>query len=233
MIAMIGAAVAPGIAILSYFYLRDSLEPEPISMVIRSFIFGVLLVIPIMVIQYVMQNEWNWRDGIVAEIFQSAVVEEFFKWMVIYFTAYKHVEFDEPYDGIVYAVAVSLGFATLENLFYLILNGLDIAFWRALLPVSSHALFAVWMGYYLGLAKFSRGVRKERIFLWVSVLLPISLHALYNAIFLSVQNWLVVIVPFMLVLWWQGLKRCSERMITVLKSSLPVHNRREEETRRV
>ncbi|MDF2681399.1 MAG: conserved hypothetical rane protein [Brevibacillus sp.] len=207
MIAMIGAAVAPGIAILSYFYLRDSLEPEPISMVIRSFIFGVLLVIPIMVIQYIMQTEWNWRDGIVAEVFQSAVIEEFFKWMVIYFTAYKHVEFDEPYDGIVYAVAVSLGFATLENLFYLIINGLDIAFWRALLPVSSHALFAVWMGYYLGLAKFSKGVRKERIFLWVSVVLPISLHALYNAIFLSVQNWLVVIVPFMLLLWWQGLKK--------------------------
>ncbi|MFD2371799.1 glutamic-type intramembrane protease PrsW [Brevibacillus sp. GCM10020057] len=207
MLAMIGAAVAPGIAILSYFYLRDSLEPEPISMVIRSFIFGVLLVIPIMVLQYIMQNEWGFRDGIVAEIFQSAFVEEFFKWMVIYFTVYKHVEFDEPYDGIVYAVAVSLGFATLENLFYLILNGLDIAFWRALLPVSSHALFAVWMGYYLGLAKFSRGVRKERIWLWLSVLLPIGLHALYNAIFLSVQNWIVVIVPFMLILWWQGLKK--------------------------
>jgi len=207
MIAMIGAAVAPGIAILSYFYLRDSLEPEPISMVIRSFISGVLLVIPTMVLQYIMQNEWGFRDGIAAEIFQSAFVEEFFKWMVIYFTAYKHVEFDEPYDGIVYAVAVSLGFATLENLFYLILNGLDIALWRALLPVSSHALFAVWMGYYLGLAKFSRGARKERIWLWLSVVLPIGLHALYNAIFWWVQNWIVVIVPFMLVLWWQGLKK--------------------------
>ncbi|TGU89022.1 intramembrane metalloprotease PrsW, partial [Mesorhizobium sp. M00.F.Ca.ET.186.01.1.1] len=162
MIAMIGAAIAPGIAIMSYFYLRDSLEPEPISMVIRSFIFGMLLVIPIMVLQYIMQNEWNWRGGIVAEIIQSAVVEEFFKWMVIFFTVYKHVEFDEPYDGIVYAVAVSLGFATLENLFYLIINGMNIAFWRAFLPVSSHALFAVWMGYYLGRAKFSQNSKQEK-----------------------------------------------------------------------
>lgn len=207
MIAMIGAAIAPGIAIMSYFYLRDSLEPEPISMVIRSFIFGMLLVIPIMVLQYIMQTEWNWRSGVVAEIIQSAVVEEFFKWMVIFFTAYKHMEFDEPYDGIVYAVAVSLGFATLENLFYLIINGLNIAFWRALLPVSSHALFAVWMGYYLGRAKFSQKKEQEKLFLWLSISLPIGLHALYNAIFLSIQNWLVVIVPFMLVLWWQGLKK--------------------------
>ncbi len=207
MIALIGAAVAPGIAILSYFYLRDSLEPEPISMVIRSFIFGMLLVVPIMVLQYIMQNEWNWRDGIVAEVFQSAVVEEFFKWMVIYFTVYKHLEFDEPYDGIVYAVAVSLGFATLENLFYLIINGTNIAIWRAFLPVSSHALFAVWMGYYLGRAKFSKDAKHERLFLWMSIALPIGLHALYNVIFLAVQNWLVVIVPFMFVLWWQGLKK--------------------------
>lgn len=207
MIAMIGAAIAPGIAILSYFYLRDSLEPEPISMVIRSFIFGMLLVIPVMVLQYIMQNEWNWRDGIVAGVVQSAVVEEFFKWMVIFFTAYKHVEFDEPYDGIVYAVAVSLGFATLENLFYLIINGLNIAFWRALLPVSSHALFAVWMGYYLGRAKFSKEIRKERMFLWVSVLLPVGLHALYNTIFFSIQNWVWAIIPFMILLWWQGLKK--------------------------
>ena len=204
---MIGAAIAPGIAIMSYFYLRDSLEPEPISMVIRSFIFGMLLVIPIMVLQYIMQNEWNWRSGIVAEIIQSAVVEEFFKWMVIFFTVYKHVEFDEPYDGIVYAVAVSLGFATLENLFYLIINGMNIAFWRAFLPVSSHALFAVWMGYYLGRAKFSQNSKQEKTFLWLSIVLPIGLHALYNAIFLSIQNWLVVIVPFMLILWWQGLKK--------------------------
>jgi RsiW-degrading membrane proteinase PrsW (M82 family) len=207
MIAVIGAAIAPGIAILSYFYLRDNLQPEPISMVIRTFIFGVLLVFPVMVLQYIMQSEWNWRDGLVANVVQSAVVEEFFKWMVVYFTAYKHVEFDEPYDGIVYAVAVSLGFATLENLFYLVINGVDIAFWRALLPVSSHALFAVWMGYYLGRAKFSGQARKEYRYLWISVGLPIGLHAIYNAIFLATQHWLLLIVPFMAVLWWQGLKK--------------------------
>lgn len=207
MLAVIGAAIAPGIAILSYFYLRDNLEPEPISLVTRSFLFGVLLVFPVMVLQYIMQNEWNWQNGLFASIFQSAVVEEFFKWMVIYFAVYKHVEFDEPYDGIVYAVAVSLGFATLENLFYLVLNGVDIAFWRALLPVSGHALFGVWMGFYLGKAKFSGAHRLELRRLWMSLCLPICLHALYNAIFLTTEYWFWLIVPFMLLLWWQALKK--------------------------
>lgn len=77
MLAVIGAAIAPGIAILSYFYLRDNLEPEPISMVIRTFIFGVLLVFPVIVLQHIMQTEWNWRSELFASIFQSAVVEEF------------------------------------------------------------------------------------------------------------------------------------------------------------
>lgn len=207
MIALITAAIAPGIAILSYFYLRDSFEPEPISMVIRSFIFGMLLVVPIMVLQYIMQHEWHWQGGMMTEVLQSAVVEEFFKWMVIFFTVYQHLEFDEPYDGIVYAVAVSLGFATLENLFYLIINGTNVALWRALLPVSGHALFGVWMGYYMGRAKFTTDRRKQRLFLWLSVILPIFLHALYNLIFLSIQNWIIVIIPFMVLLWWQGMKK--------------------------
>lgn len=207
MIAVIGAAIAPGIAILSYFYLRDNLQPEPISMVIRSFIFGVLLVVPVMVLQYIMQTEWEWREGLGTTVITSAVVEEFFKWMVVYFTAYKHVEFDEPYDGIVYAVAVSLGFATLENLFYLILNGMDVAVWRAFLPVSSHALFGVWMGYYLGRAKFSDQAAGEYRGLWISVGLPIFLHGIYNAIFLTTEYWIWVIIPYMFILWWQALKK--------------------------
>ena len=71
------------------------------------------------------------------------------------------MEFDEHYDGIVYGAAVSLGFATVENILYLFANGLESALGRAILPVSSHALFGVIMGYYLGKAKFSEGKEKR------------------------------------------------------------------------
>ncbi|UFJ42811.1 glutamic-type intramembrane protease PrsW [Brevibacillus humidisoli] len=207
MIALIGAALAPGVALLSYFYLRDNLQPEPISMVVRSFLFGVLLVFPIMMLQYVIQVEWNltniWFQAIVA----SAFIEEFFKWLIVYYTAYKHIAFDEPYDGIVYAVAVSLGFATLENFFYLITNGLEMAFWRALLPVSGHALFGIFMGYSLGLGKFTRQRSVQLKRLLTALLLPAGMHAAYNLILLSGQYWIWLITPFMLFLWWRGLKK--------------------------
>ncbi|HZG14466.1 MAG TPA: glutamic-type intramembrane protease PrsW [Candidatus Bathyarchaeia archaeon] len=206
MIALVGAAIAPGIALLCYFYLRDNLQPEPISMVIRSFLFGILLVFPIMMLQYIMQTEWNWTAVWFQAVISSALIEELFKWLVVYQTAYKHVEFDEPYDGIVYAVAISLGFATLENFFYLWINGMNIAFWRALLPVSGHALFGIWMGYYLGKGKFTEdpGLKNRRLVL--SLLVPVALHAVYNLIFLSTEHWFWMILPFMILLWWFGLK---------------------------
>lgn len=207
MLAIVGAAIAPGIAILSYVYLRDHLQPEPISMVVRTFLFGILLVFPIMLLQYVIQTEWELNQAFFQAVIASALIEEFFKWLIVYHSAYKHVAFDEPYDGIVYAVSVSLGFATLENLFYLIINGLDVAFWRALLPVSSHALFGIWMGYYMGLSKFSKKSKEKTTRTIVSLLLPIMLHACYNLILLTTQNWLWLIIAFMAILWWKGLKK--------------------------
>ncbi|MCF6093515.1 glutamic-type intramembrane protease PrsW [Microaerobacter geothermalis] len=203
MFSLITAAIAPGIALLSYFYLKDKYEMEPLRLVVRQFIFGVLLVFPIVVLQRVFSSwlTFPYLDAILA----GALLEEFFKWFIIYYTVFTHVEFDEPYDGIVYAVAVSLGFASMENFIYLLNNGLSIAWIRAFLPVSGHALFAVVMGYYLGKAKFT--TRKKK-FLLLSLLYPFILHSMFNLILTSNGIWYIsLIIPFMFVLWWIGLRR--------------------------
>ncbi|MGY5190495.1 UNVERIFIED_CONTAM: PrsW family intramembrane metalloprotease, partial [Bacillus amyloliquefaciens DSM 7 = ATCC 23350] len=70
-------------------------------------------------------------------------------------SVYPHAHFDEHYDGIVYGASVSLGFATLENILYLFGHGVEHAFIRCLLPVSFPALIWVFMGFYLGEARFS------------------------------------------------------------------------------
>src|SRR4029450_10832400 len=66
-------------------------------------------------------------------------------------------EFDEPLDGVVYGVAVALGFATLENFLFVARLGLGVAWMRALFAVPAHALFGATMGYYAGRAKFDQG----------------------------------------------------------------------------
>ncbi|WP_075982153.1 glutamic-type intramembrane protease PrsW [Bacillus massilinigeriensis] len=205
MLGILSAGLAPGMALLSYFYLKDQYESEPLPMVFRTFIFGALLVFPIMFIQHVLSSENMLNSNIVNAFVYTGMLEEFFKWFILFYTAYQHVEFDEPYDGVVYGAAVSLGFATVENILYLISNGLEFAFGRAFLPVSSHALFGVIMGYYLGKGKFT--LQSKNKWLILSLLIPIFLHGVYDYILISIEHWLNYILPFMIFLWWLGLKK--------------------------
>jgi RsiW-degrading membrane proteinase PrsW (M82 family) len=206
MLSILSAAIAPGVALLSYFYLKDKYETEPVMMVLRTFILGALLVFPVMVIQYAVEHEGLFKFPWVHSFLLSGFLEEFLKWFILFYTVYQHVEFNERYDGIVYGASVSLGFATVENIFYLFAFGIHQAFLRALLPVSSHALFGVTMGYYLGKAKFStRKARKQWILL--SLILPAVLHGVYDTILTISVHWFYLMIPFMFFLWWTSLRK--------------------------
>lgn len=161
MFAIISAGIAPGIALLSYFYLKDQYDNEPVHMVLRSFFLGVVLVFPTMFIQYVLEKENVGGGSFFVSFLSSGFLEESLKWFILMVSVYPHAHFDEHYDGIVYGASVSLGFATLENILYLIGHGVEHAFVRALLPVSCHALIGVIMGFYLGKARFSTDKARE------------------------------------------------------------------------
>lgn len=206
MISIIFASLAPSLALLCFFYLKDNYNSEPLGMVFRSFIFGVLLVFPVLVIQYAFQEEGLLISPLSQAFISAALFEEFFKWFILFYTVYKHAEFNDPYDGIVYGVSVSLGFATMENVFFLLAYGVDLAFIRALLPVSSHALFGVIMGYYLGKAKFGE-IRQQRKLLFFSLLIPWVLHGIYDYILYVQRYWIYMMLPFMIFLWWLALKK--------------------------
>ncbi|RHW41228.1 PrsW family intramembrane metalloprotease [Neobacillus notoginsengisoli] len=208
MLGIFSAGIAPGLALLSYFYLKDEVETEPIPVVFRTFLYGALLVFPIMFMQHVLETENIITSGWMEAFFSSGLFEEFFKWFILFYAVYQHVAFDEPFDGIVYGAAVSLGFATAENIFYLVGNGLEHAIGRALLPVPSHALFGVIMGYYMGKSKFSKAGGKKWILL--SLFVPVILHGSYDYILITQEHWLYYIMPFMVFLWWFGLRKVKK-----------------------
>lgn len=204
MFAILSAGIAPAMALLSFFYLKDRYI-EPIPLIMKTFISGALLVFPLMFLQYALL-----RDGIDNNFLQSFFIigfsEEFFKWFIFFYVIYHHTEFDAHYDGIVYAVSISLGFATVENILYLLVNGIEYAFTRAIFPVSSHALFGVIMGFHFGKAKINQAKRKWNIFL--AFLLPFLLHGIYNYILKSLTTeWNLILIPFMIILWVIGLHR--------------------------
>ena len=210
MIILLTVAIAPSLALFSYFYLRDQFSQEPSKLLFQSFIYGAVLTFPILFLQYVLNEEGVFSSIFASNVLFPSLIEEFFKWLVLLIAIFRHVDFEDPYDGILYGASVSLGFATVENILYLLEFGTDIAFIRALLPVSSHALFGVVMGYYFGKAKFSSEGSVEYKWLFLALFIPITLHLLYNSIVSLNTNILAGAVPFMLFLWWFGLKKVKQ-----------------------
>ncbi len=205
MIAVLTVGFAPIVALMSFFYLKDQFQ-EPLALIVRSFILGALLVFPIMFIQHAFTIEGIHMNVFFESFLQIALLEEFLKWFVFMFVMYNHQEFDDHYDGIVYAVAISLGFASVENVLYLLTNGIEYGFSRAFFPVSSHALFGVIMGYYFGKAKIRDSSTKYNLTL--AFFIPFILHGVYDFILQTVITyWFYVLVPFMIALWIFGLHR--------------------------
>lgn len=185
-------AIAPAIFLLAYLYFRDRYEREPLGLVVRTFAFGALMALPVLGVNLLvvqpaaaaMGVAGPWRapwDAFVS----AALVEELFKLLAVYLVAYRNPNFNEPYDGIVYAAAASLGFAALENVLYVVQGGLTTGYIRAILSVPGHAVWGIMMGYYLGRARFTRH-RGRKAGLWVCALaLPVLLHGLFDVLNLA------------------------------------------------
>ena len=112
--------------------------------------------------------------------FIAGIVEESLKFLVLLFYVKPKEKFNEPYDAIVYGTSISLGFAALENLEYVYLSNYEdpliISIIRAFSAIPMHASCGVIMGFYFGLYVF----RGERIQILKALLIPMSLHAIYN-----------------------------------------------------
>jgi protease PrsW len=157
---LLGLALAPGTAIGIYIYLKDKHEREPLSLLLVSFFYGILSTIITLVISWslnmlILAHESNVINQFAEAFFKVALVEEFSKFIFVRFILFNNKNFNEPFDGIVYAVMVSMGFATLENIIYVYNYGFTTAILRMFTAVPAHATFGVLMGYFLGKAKFS------------------------------------------------------------------------------
>jgi protease PrsW len=156
---LLSLALAPGVAIALYIYLSDKHEREPLGLLVKSFFFGVLsifitLLLSSIIDLFITINEKDLQQQAVHAFFIVALVEEFSKFIFVRGILYNNKNFNEPFDGIVYSVMVSMGFATFENLLYVFENGIGTAFLRMFTAVPAHAMFAVLMGFFLGKAKF-------------------------------------------------------------------------------
>lgn len=153
---LLGLAIAPGLAICVYIFLKDIYNKEPKRLLLLSFFLGILSIIPPYFIESTAIPYFNTSIPSLATLAFCVVAfsEELSKFLVIRYFCYPQKRFDEPLDGIVYSVMVSMGFATIENINYVLTHGYTTAFVRMFLSVPAHATFGVVMGYFIGKAKF-------------------------------------------------------------------------------
>jgi RsiW-degrading membrane proteinase PrsW (M82 family) len=182
-IELFGIALAPGAAIVLYIYLKDKHEREPLILLLTSFFYGVLstfitLGATMTLDLILMLKEDDVIEQFVEAFFKVALIEEASKFIFVRFILYPNKNFNEPFDGIVYAVMVSMGFATLENILYVFEFGFRTGLLRMFTAVPAHATFGVMMGYYLGKAKFTQS--KGFYFAVLALLTPTLFHGAYD-----------------------------------------------------
>ncbi len=186
---LIGLAIAPGAAIAIYVYFRDRYEKEPLHLLVQTFLAGFVVITIAVVIEvfysYVfVLDELNITHTAINNFFFIGFTEELCKYFCLYKIAYSKPDFNEPFDGITYAIMVSMGFATSENILYVLNGGVTVGLLRIFTAVPAHATFGVLMGYFVGLAKFRK---QAKPYLLLGLITATIFHGAYN-FFLSINN---------------------------------------------
>ncbi|KOY50872.1 PrsW family intramembrane metalloprotease [Polaribacter dokdonensis] len=177
-------ALAPIVVILIYIYVKDKYEKEPIGLLLKNFFLGAVVSIIITLVLgfaaniiFPITDEKSILQQFVKAFFVVALVEEFSKYIIVKYYAQKKTDFNEPFDGIVYAVVVSMGFAALENVLYVFQYGVTTGLTRAFTAVPAHATFGILMGYFMGKAKFSNNRVKYNL---LGLLIATLFHGAYD-----------------------------------------------------
>jgi RsiW-degrading membrane proteinase PrsW (M82 family) len=183
-------SLLPGVFWLVWVLRQDRYEHEPLRQVSRVFVFGMLITIPAVGVEAAGNLLWEYRGpsllhSALASYLVIGPAEEFFKFFVAYRVMFHHVEFNEPMDGIVYASTAALGFATVENIGYVLSLGADANLTRWLTAVPGHFLMASLYGYAMGLVYDGRAGRSV---LAAGVGLAALAHGTYNFSIAAIEH---------------------------------------------
>jgi RsiW-degrading membrane proteinase PrsW (M82 family) len=178
--------IVPSMLILLYFFLSDRFK-EPKGTIALVFFLGVLICLPAGIINDFMYENFNDGSDLSEKLYSSFLApawgEELLKFIILYFVVLRRNEFNEPMDGIVYGVTVSLGFATYENYDYVFrlaelweIDPYQMAIWRSYSAIPLHGLNGCIMGFYFGMYSFTANKK----YLILCLLIPYLIHGFYN-----------------------------------------------------
>lgn len=186
MLIILTASLLPVIVLLVYIYRKDKYQKEPLPMLLKALLGGVLAgildIILLTTFRFAEITSFSseLHHALYQAFCQAAMPEELCKLIFLYLFVWKSRYFDEYYDGLEYAACVGLGFAGLENIMYVMEGGISVAVGRALFAVPAHFFFAIFMGYFFAFAKFRPW--KKSTYLVLAYICPVILHGIYDFI---------------------------------------------------
>jgi len=192
--------------------VRDKFNKEPIWLLLLTFLGGCLSVLPVLFVGRFTELLLPYFQGIAGPLysafFRAGFVEEFFKFVVVLLIVWWSKHFDEKFDGIIYSVYVSMGFALVENFLYVTGYGFGTGVLRFFTAVPAHGIFAIAMGYYIGLAKFTPN--RKVLYLIMAFVSAWLIHGVYDAIIMVGYNWLLLaFIPFLILMYIFGFRRIN------------------------
>lgn len=192
-------SIAPVVMFFRYLRYMDRAEPEPVELVMKVMKWGAISIVPVVIAEVAIEKfAFGGPPKTLAGIFLFsfigiAAVEELGKLLAGLIPVWNDPNFNEENDGIIYVSSASLGFAGIENFFYVIDNGAGVGILRAVLSVPGHLAWGAMMGYYAGLAKFAPPEQQQSMIVR-GYLVAVFGHGLYDAFLLSQQPLLVLIM---------------------------------------
>jgi len=216
-------SILPVILMGYIIYKNDKVEKEPPGLLSKLFFSGIGAVAITLIITvlidlifpvFVNSESLNLIMLIPYCFILVGLVEEGSKWIILKGLTWKNKEFNYIYDAIVYAVFVSLGFAALENIIYVLNGGITTAISRTIFSIPGHTFFGVFMGYYYGLAKQAKingNIKLEKRNLYLSIIVPTLLHGIFDYCLLSKELLLIfVYLIFVIFLYIKAFKRIRQ-----------------------
>ena len=184
-------AVIPVVILLVYIYHKDPVEKEPGKLLALLLMWGVLSIIPVILLEgagITLLQYWPYYDLtflLLENFLVIALVDEGCKFFFLWWRTWKNPAFDYAFDGIVYAVFVSMGFALAENIGYVFEYGFYTAVFRSFTAIPGHCVFAVFMGYFYAQAAAARvdgNASKVRSNMLLAVFVPMLCHGTYDVL---------------------------------------------------
>ena len=206
--------IIPSLLILLYFFLSDKFK-EPKGSIALVFFLGICICLPAGYINSFMENNFKdvFSERLLFSFLGPAWCEELLKFIILYFIVLKRNEFNERMDGIVYGVAVSLGFATLENYEYVFIysekweiDPYTLAIWRSYSAVPMHGLLGCVMGFYFGMYSFTANKK----YLILCLLIPFIIHGLYNFLSYPYHFMILGVLTIYTVILHSNLKKLQD-----------------------